>query len=144
MFNFTQRMGHFQEASMLREFGEFIRRGNVLDLAVAVIIGTAFNAIVQSLVNDIIMPLVGIIIGGVDFASLAVTVGTAQVKYGAFLQAIVNFLIVAWVVFMIVRSINKVRARFEKPVEVVAVVPTAEVALLTEIRDLLRMRGDLR
>jgi large conductance mechanosensitive channel len=124
---------------MLKEFRDFIAKGNVLDLAVAVIIGLAFGAIVTSLVNDIIMPLVGIVIGGIDFSSLMVQVGTAQVKYGNFIQALVNFLIIAFVVFLIVRSINKVQERFRKPVTPAAPPPPAEdVVLLREIRDLLR------
>ena len=96
---------------MLKEFRDFAMRGNVLDLAVAVIIGGAFGKIVASLVDDIIMPLVGLIIGGVDFKSLAFTVGSAQVKYGSFIQNVVDFLIIAFVIFLIVRTMN----RFKKP-----------------------------
>jgi large conductance mechanosensitive channel len=125
---------------MWKEFREFIMRGNVLDLAVAVVLGVAFGAIVNSLVNDIIMPLIGIVLGGVDFTSLMIKVGTAEVKYGNFIQALVNFLIVAFVIFLIVRSINKIQARFTKPVAEVVKPPTAEVVLLTEIRDVLRER----
>ena len=125
---------------MLKEFRDFIAKGNVLDLAVAVILGVAFGAIVTSLVNDIIMPLIGIIIGGINFTGLMLQVGTAQVKYGNFIQALVNFLIVAFVIFLIVRSINKMQARFSKPVVVAPPPPPAEVILLTEIRDLLRNR----
>jgi large conductance mechanosensitive channel len=121
---------------MLREFKDFLNRGNVLDLAVAVIIGVAFGAIVTSLVNDIIMPLVGVILGGVDFSSMVWQVGSAQVKYGNFLQAIVNFLIIAWVVFLVVKAFNRFKKKEEPPAPVVA----QEVLLLTEIRDLLRMR----
>jgi large conductance mechanosensitive channel len=129
------------EAPMLKEFRDFLARGNVLDLAVAVILGLAFGAIVTSLVNDIIMPLVGIILGGIDFTSLVAQVGTAQVKYGNFIQALVNFLIIAFVVFMIVRSINKMQARFSKPAPAAAPPPPpADVVLLTEIRDLLKNR----
>jgi large conductance mechanosensitive channel len=122
---------------MLKEFRDFINRGNVVDLAVAVIIGGAFGAIVTSLVNDIIMPLVGVILGGVDFASLAIQVGEATILYGSFIQAIVNFLIIAFVLFLIVRSFNKLQKEEEEsppaPPE-----PSAEETLLTEIRDLLR------
>jgi large conductance mechanosensitive channel len=96
---------------MLKEFRDFAMRGNVLDLAIAVIIGGAFGKIVASLVDDIIMPLIGLIIGGVDFNSLAFTVGSAQVKYGSFIQNVVDFIIVAFVIFMIVRTMN----RFKKP-----------------------------
>ena len=96
---------------MLKEFRDFAMRGNVLDLAVAVIIGGAFGKIVTSLVDDIIMPLIGLIIGGIDFKSLAITVGSAKVTYGSFIQNIVDFIIVAFVIFMIVRTMN----RFKKP-----------------------------
>ncbi len=119
---------------MLKEFRDFINRGNVIDLAVAVIIGAAFTAIVNSLVNDIIMPIVGVILGGIDFTALAITVGTANITYGNFIQAIINFLIVAFVVFLIVRSINNMT----KKKEAAPAAPPADVALLTEIRDLLK------
>jgi large conductance mechanosensitive channel len=92
---------------MLNEFKKFIAQGNVLDLAVGVIIGGAFGKITGSLVDDIIMPLVGIVIGGIDFGSLSVTVGTAVVKYGNFIQVVINFLVIAWVIFMIVKAANK-------------------------------------
>ena len=122
---------------MLREFRDFINRGNVVDLAVAVIIGGAFGAIITSLVNDIIMPLIGVIIGGVDFASLSIQVGEASILYGSFIQAIVNFLIIAFVLFLIVRSFNKLQKEEEAapppPPE-----PSPEETLLTEIRDLLK------
>jgi len=122
---------------MLKEFRDFINRGNVIDLAVAVIIGVAFGAIVTSLVNDIIMPLVGIILGGVDFTGLVITFGDAQILYGNFIQAIVNFFIVAFVIFMIVRTINKMK----KPTETAApAAPPEDIVLLTEIRDLLKNR----
>ncbi len=122
---------------MWAEFKKFIAKGNVLDLAVAVIIGGAFNAIVTSLVNDIIMPLVGLILGRVKFDALAIQVGEAVITYGKFIQAIVNFLIVAWVVFMIVRFYNNFRKK-EEPKAPPA--PPADVALLTEIRDLLKAK----
>jgi large conductance mechanosensitive channel len=94
---------------MLREFKEFAMRGNVMDLAIAVIIGGAFGAIVTSLVNDILMPLIGLLLGGIDFSALAFKVGNAVIKYGAFIQAIINFLIIAFVVFLIVRAINRLK-----------------------------------
>ena len=122
---------------MLKEFRDFIDRGNVIDLALAVIIGGAFGAIITSLVDDIIMPLIGIIIGGVDFASLSIQVGEATILYGSFIQAIVNFLIIAFALFLIVRSYNKLQKEKEAtpppPPE-----PSAEETLLTEIRDLLK------
>lgn len=122
---------------MLKEFRDFINRGNVLDLAVAVIIGGAFGAIVTSLVNDVIMPLVGIILGGVNFTGLALTVREAQILYGNFIQAIVNFLIVAFVIFMIVRSINKMKKPAPPPAPAA---PPEDITLLREIRDLLKTR----
>jgi large conductance mechanosensitive channel len=125
---------------LLKEFMAFVKKGNVLDLAVAVIIGGAFAAIVSSLVADIIMPLLGIIIGGVDLTSLALNVGTASLTYGNFLQAILIFLIIAFVIFLMIRQLK----RFEKPVEVVIAAPpepSAEEKLLTEIRDLLKQQS---
>jgi large conductance mechanosensitive channel len=119
---------------MWNDFKKFIARGNVLDLAVAVILGAAFGAIVTSLVDDIIMPLVGVILGGVDFSGLAIQVGNASVTYGNFIQAIVNFLIIAFVIFQLVRFAQ----RFEEKEEPAPVIPTAEEKLLTEIRDLLK------
>jgi len=94
---------------MLKEFREFVMRGNVLDMAVGVIIGGAFGKIVASLVNDILMPLVGLLMGGVNFSELSVTVGSATIMWGLFLQAIVDFLIIAFVIFLIVKSANKMK-----------------------------------
>jgi len=94
---------------MWKEFREFVMRGNVLDLAVGVIIGGAFGKIVGSLVNDILMPLIGLLLGGIDFSGLAITVGSAQVKYGSFIQTIIDFLIIAFVIFMIVRGANSLK-----------------------------------
>lgn len=124
---------------MLKEFQAFISKGNVIDLAVAVIIGGAFGAIITSLVNDLLMPLIGIIIGGVNFTGLILKVGSAELAYGNFIQAIVNFLIIAFALFMIVRSVN----RFQKKEEAKPAAPPeppADVKLLTEIRDLLKQR----
>ena len=122
---------------MLKEFRDFISKGNVLDLAIAVIIGVAFGAIITSLVNDIIMPIIGVILGGVNFAGLAVTIGKAAIGYGNFIQAIVNFLIVAFVIFLIVRTLNNMQKKpAEKPAAPLA--PPEDVQLLTEIRDLLK------
>ena len=94
---------------MLKEFRDFALRGNVMDLAVAVIIGGAFGKIIASLVNDILMPLIGLLLGGISFADLSVTVGDAVVKYGSFIQTIVDFVIVAFVIFMLVRTMNKMK-----------------------------------
>jgi len=98
---------------MLKEFKEFVMRGNVLDLAVAVIIGGAFGKIISSLVNDILMPLIGLVLGGVNFSELAFTIGDAVVAWGAFVQAIVDFLIIAFVIFMIVRTANNAKKKEE-------------------------------
>lgn len=123
---------------MLNEFKEFIQRGNVMELAVGIIIGAAFTAIVSSLVDNIITPIIGMVAGGVDFSGLAVTVGEASIGYGAFIQAIIDFLIIAFVVFMIVKAYNNFSKRFEKPAEPEApAAPPREEVLLTEIRDLL-------
>lgn len=124
---------------MLKEFGDFIKKGNVLDLAVAVIIGGAFGAIVTSLVNDLIMPLIGIIIGGVDFTALAVNVGEATLTYGNFIQAIVNFLVIAFVIFLLVRQVKKLEKQ-EPAAPPAPPEPSAEEKLLAEIRDLLKAR----
>ncbi len=121
---------------MLKEFRDFITRGNVMDLAVAVILGTAFTAIVNSLVSDIIMPIIGVLLGGVDFTTLAITVGEAQITYGNFIQAIINFLLIAFVVFLLVRWINNMMPK--KPAAPAG--PTNEEILLTEIRDALKQK----
>jgi large conductance mechanosensitive channel len=129
---------------MLREFRDFINRGNVIDLAVAVIIGGAFGAIINSLVNDIIMPLIGLLMGGVDFASLVVQVGDAQVLYGSFIQAVVNFVLIAFVLFLIVRGFNKMQERQAKEEEAAPPPPpepSPEEKLLAEIRDLLKEKS---
>jgi large conductance mechanosensitive channel len=128
--------------SVVSEFTAFIRRGNVMDLAVGVIIGGAFGKIVSSVVGDVLMPAIGLVLGGIDFTTLAFTIGgTAEepvlLKYGAFIQAIIDFLIIAVCVFLLVKGINSM----QKPAPVAAPPePPAEVKLLTEIRDLLRSR----
>ena len=119
---------------MWKDFKAFVLKGNVLDLAIAVVLGVAFGAIVTSLVNDIIMPLVGIILGGIDFAALSVQVGSATVLYGKFIQAIVNFLIIAFVIFLVMRAMVKLK---KQEAAAPPPGPTAEEKLLTEIRDLL-------
>jgi len=129
---------------MIQEFKDFIDRGNVIDLAVAVIIGGAFGAIINSLVKDIIMPLIGVLMGGTDLATLSIQVGEAIILYGSFLQAIVNFLIIALVLFLIVRSYNKMQAKGKEPEAEEPPPPpepSAEEKLLAEIRDLLKERG---
>ncbi|MCR4805023.1 MAG: large-conductance mechanosensitive channel protein MscL [Clostridia bacterium] len=125
---------------MMKEFKAFISRGNVMDMAVGIIIGGAFTAIVSSLVADIITPIIGMILGGVDFTALAITVGSAQLTYGNFIQAIINFLLVAWVLFMIVKAMNKMKKKEEeKPAEPAAPAePPEDIVLLREIRDALK------
>jgi large conductance mechanosensitive channel len=135
---------------MLTEFKEFAMRGNVLDLAVGVVLGAAFGKIVSSLVDDMIMPVVGKLIGGVDFGQLAVVLEPAKLgadgkevaavllRYGAFIQSVVDFLLVAFAVFMFIKLINRVyKKRDEVPVPAA---PAADIVLLTEIRDALRAR----
>jgi large conductance mechanosensitive channel len=124
---------------MLKEFRAFLERGNVIDLAVAVIMGGAFGAIVNSFVNNLFMPVVGVLIGGIDFIGLAITVGEEQVLYGNFLQAVVNFIIVAFALFLMVRSINRLQRKEEAEVEEARPEPSAEEKLLMEIRDLLKV-----
>jgi len=124
---------------MIQEFKSFIAKGNVLDLAVAVIIGGAFGAIVTSLVNDIIMPLIGVILGGTDFTALAITVKDASITYGNFIQAIINFLIIAFVIFMIVRTANNMKKKEEEKPAAPKGPSTEE--LLAEIRDLLKAQS---
>ncbi len=122
------------------EFKQFIARGNVMDLAVGVIIGGAFSSITTSLINDIVMPLLGIFTGSISFAALSFTVNGAVIAYGNFIQAIFNFLIMAFVVFCLIKAINKLhRKKEEAPAEEPAPPePSAEEKLLTEIRDLLK------
>ena len=120
---------------MLNEFKAFIARGNVLDLAVGVVIGTAFTAIVTSLVDDLINPLIGLIVGGVDFSGLSFGLGDAQFMYGNFITAIIKFLIVAWVVFLLVKGINRLATLGKKKEEAAPDAPPAptEAELLQAI-----------
>jgi len=120
------------------EFRDFAIKGNVVDLAVAVIIGAAFGKIVSSLVGDVIMPLVGTLLGGLSFADLAVEIGDAKIQYGKFIQNVVDFCIVALVIFFMVRVINHFRRKHEK--EPPAAPPPRQEQLLEEIRDLLKRR----
>ena len=120
--------------AIVKEFREFAVKGNVMDLAVGVIIGAAFGKIVSSVVEDLIMPLIGTIMGGLDFSGLAVKVGTATIKYGKFLQTCLDFLIIAWIVFLLVKAVNLLR-REDPPA---AAAPPRQEVLLEEIRDLLK------
>lgn len=121
--------------TFLKEFREFIARGNVIDLAVGVIIGAAFGKIVSSLVGDILMPAIGVLMGGVNFSGLSVTIGGAVLKYGSFVQSVIDFVIIAACVFLLVRAVTAL----QKPKAAAA--PPAQERLLTEIRDLLRARS---
>ena len=144
---------------MFNEFREFAVKGNVVDLAVGVIIGAAFGSIVSSLVADIVMPPLGLLLGGVDFKDFFVVLrdgvkaappyanladakaaGAVTLNYGLFLNAVLNFLIVAWAIFLLVRGMNRMRRR-EAVAPTVVPVPSAEEALLAEIRDLLKARA---
>lgn len=126
--------------AFLNEFKEFINKGNVMDMAVGVVVGAAFSAIVTSLVDNVVMPLIGIIAGGVNVSGLAIEVGGATLGYGLFLQSIIDFLIVAFVIFCVVKAMNRMKDRLhheEEAAEEAAPVPE-DIQLLTEIRDLLK------
>ncbi len=131
---------------MIKEFKTFIMKGNILDLAVAVIIGAAFKSIVTSFVNDIIMPPIGVLLGGVDFSDLVFVlinasegVDAVTINYGKFIQTIIDFLIIAFVVFMVIKGYNTMqRKKEEEPAPAPDPVPTNEEVLLGEIRDLLK------
>ena len=128
------------------EFKEFIAQGNVIDLAVGVIIGGAFGKIVTSLVNDILMPLIGIVIGGIDFSGLTLKIKDATLTYGMFIQNIIDFLIVAVCIFFFVRAIERITKKKEKEevVEEVKEEKDPQVALLEEIRDLLKEKEETK
>ncbi|MFC5590099.1 large conductance mechanosensitive channel protein MscL [Sporosarcina soli] len=122
---------------MWKEFKKFALKGNVVDLAVAVVIGAAFGKIVSSLVDNIIMPLVGLLLGGYDFSKLSIKVMDAEIKYGVFIQNVVDFLIIAFTIFMAIRLLTKFKKKEEAVEEVVPEIDTKE-ELLREIRDLLK------
>ena len=137
--------------SIVKEFKEFAIKGNMVDLAVAVIIGTAFGKIVDSLVKDVVMPAIGLLLGGIDFRNLFITLGSGKfatvaeaekagaaiLKYGAFLQTVVDFLIIAWVVFIAIKAINRLKREEPAPEPAPADTPE-DTLLLREIRDALR------
>ena len=147
-----------EKGKMIEEFKKFISRGNVMDMAVGIIIGTAFTAIVKSLVADVIMPFIGLILGGVNFKALAIVIREATedvpglaITYGNFIQAIIDFLLIAFVVFLFVRGINNLRERRERAEKAKAAAEAAaapavepvipqDIVLLTEIRDLLQKK----
>ncbi|MGI6177710.1 MAG: large conductance mechanosensitive channel protein MscL [Eubacterium sp.] len=123
--------------NFISEFKKFISKGDVMSMAVGIIIGGAFTAIINSLVSDIIGPVIGMICGGIDFSALSVKVGDAQLMIGNFIQAVINFLLVALVLFVIMRSFNRMKEKMvkEKEEEPAPEEPSEEVKLLTEIRD---------
>jgi len=125
--------------SLAKEFREFAVKGNVMDLAVGVIIGAAFGKIVGSLVADVIMPLVGTLMGGLNVSGLALSVGSATLGYGKFLQTCVDFMIVAWAIFIMVKLINRLKREEATPAPAPAAPPRQEI-LLEEIRDLLKQK----
>lgn len=126
---------------MLQEFKEFIQRGNVMELAVGIIIGAAFTAIVSSLVDDLINPLIGIFLGGIDFSNLSAKVGEAEFMYGNFIMAIINFVIIAFVVFILVKMVNAAMNQKKEEVKEEAPAGPTQEELLAEIRDELRKRA---
>lgn len=119
-----------------QEFKKFIAKGNVMDLAVGVIIGAAFGKIVTSVVNDLLMPILGVVIGGLDFTSLKITIGDATIRYGVLIQNIIDFLIVSICIFILIKMISKFTKKEEKEEEPIKVDPQEK--LLEEIRDLLK------
>jgi large conductance mechanosensitive channel len=130
--------------SMMKEFREFAMRGNVVDMAVGIIIGGAFGKIVSSLVNDVIMPPIGLLIGGVDFSSLTLTLKNAAgdipavtVNYGMFINTVIDFVIIAFAIFMVIKGMNRLKRKEEEAPSAPPAPPKQEV-LLTEIRDLLK------
>ncbi|KUE78813.1 large-conductance mechanosensitive channel [Aeromonas schubertii] len=134
--------------SLLQEFKAFAARGNVIDMAVGIIIGAAFGKIVSSFVGDVIMPPIGLILGGVDFSDLAVTLKAAEgsapavvIAYGKFIQTVIDFLIIAFAIFMGLKAINTLK-RAEEEAPAAPPAPTLDQALLTEIRDLLKKERD--
>ena len=126
--------------SIAKEFREFAVKGSVVDLAVGVIIGAAFGKIVGSLVEDVVMPLVGTIVGGIDFSSLAIKVGSATLRYGKFIQTCLDFLIIAWAIFIVVKIINRLKREEAAPAPAAPPAAPRQETLLEEIRDLLKPR----
>jgi len=124
--------------NFLKEFKEFAIKGNVVDLTVGIVIGGAFGKIVTSFVQDVLMPPIGILLGGVDFSKLSLMVGDASFNYGAFIQAVVDFLIIAFAIFLLIKAINKLKKNTGKVKIKVEKVEKEEVKLLKEIRDLLK------
>lgn len=144
IFKFCKEKIMENAKGFIEEFKEFISRGNVIELAVGIIIGSAFTAIVNSIVNDLIMPIIGVIMGGVNFNSLKIVLKEATftteevaIFYGSFIQSVINFLIIAFVIFMVVKALNKFKKQ-EEVAEEAPSEPAEEVLLLREIRDSLK------
>lgn len=136
----TTKYNKVTMSKFLQEFKEFAMRGNVLDMAVGVIIGGAFGKIVSSLVDNVFMPIVGVITGGVDFSGLAFKFQDAEIKYGMFIQNVIDFLIVAFCIFIFIKAINRFKKKDEPAVPKAPAEPSKEEKLLTEIRDLLKQK----
>ncbi len=129
---------------MFKEFKEFISRGNVIDLAVAVIMGAAFTNIVQALVKDVITPIIGIFLGGIDFSNLSISLGHAAIKYGSFIQSIINFLVIGFVVFIIVKAISKIESKIEKDLLKTEKEIEEEKLLSAEVKELREIKNILK
>lgn len=128
-------------ANLIKEFREFALKGNLLDIAVGFVLGAAFATVMTSLVNDVIMPVVAAVVGQPDFRNLTLEIGTSEIRYGAFINTVVAFLLVALALFFfVVKPANAMRARYAKEEEVEEAGPSEEAALLAEIRDELRRR----
>ncbi len=125
-----------KKKGLLQEFKDFAVKGNLIDLAIGIVIGAAFGKIVSSFVADVLMPPIGLLMGGVDFSDLSVKLGEANLNYGVFVQTVIDFLIIAFAVFLVVKMVNKVTQKMEEEKE--AEGPSEEVKLLQEIRDLLK------
>jgi len=121
---------------LIGEFKTFVTRGNVMDLSVGIIVGSAFTAVVTALTSNVLMPIIGVALGGVDFSTLAITFGSASIGYGAFIQAVFNFFIIALTVFLLVKGLNVITRKKEEKKEPSK--PSDEIVILTEIRDLLK------
>ena len=135
---YNLKQGSDKMKKFIGDFKTFISRGNVMDMAVGVIIGAAFGKIVTSLVNDILMPLIGVILGGLDFSGLAIKIGNASIKYGSFIQSVIDFLIVAVCIFTMIKFFEKFKKKEVKKEEPVKT--SEEILLLREIRDSLKKK----
>ena len=125
------------------EFKEFINRGNVIEMSIGVLMGTSFSKIVTSIVNDVLMPTIGIFMGGLDFTDIVFKIKDAEIKVGSFIQSIVDFLIVAICIFVFIKILSKLTKKKEEKEEKKEIKKSDEVLLLEEIRDLLKNKGDL-